>query len=294
MRPASETPTGLLRRWLESQLEAAAQAWLSETLQRLAEGAMGRDLFLAFSLVPRKIGKDDLGLQAADLAAAEAARTGWRPAAWSVDQAARILILLSAGGNEGEFARRLEQLCQTADVRELIALYRGLPLYPGPELHLDRAREGLRSNMVPVFEAVAHENPYAVEQFPTEVWNQMVLKAIFVGSTLHPIQGLDGRRNADLARTLVDYAHERWAAGRTITPELWRLVAPFMDGAIVADLETPLAAAQGPERQALALALREAGGAPAGALLAAHPDLESDIEAGRISWETVSRDMAKP
>jgi hypothetical protein len=289
-----DAPSGLLRHWLESRLGEAAKAWLSETLQRLTEDASDRDLFLAFSLVPRRLGKDDLRLQTADLAAAEAARTGWRPAAWSVDQAARVLILLSAGGNAEEFARRLEQLCQTADVRELIALYQGLPLYPGPELYLDRAREGLRSNMVAVFEAVAHQNPYPDEQFPTEVWNQMVLKAIFVGSPLHPIQGLDGRRNADLAGTLVDYAHERWAASRTITPELWRLVAPFMDAATVAELEGPLANSHGTERQALALALDEAGGTAAGALLATLGDLHEDIEAGLISWETVSRDMAKP
>ncbi len=294
MSGSSATPAGLLRGWLESQLDAAATAWLSETLQKLADDATDRDLYLAFSLVPRKIGKEDLKLQAADLAAAEAARTGWNPASWSVDQAARVLILLSAGADGPAFAQRLEQLCQTADVRELIALYQGLPLYPGQELYLDRAREGLRSNMKAVFEAVAHQNPYPLERFSTGVWNQMVLKAIFVDSPLHPIQGLEQRRNEELARTLVDYAHERWAASRTITPELWRLVAPFMDEATVGDLQQSLANATGAERQAIALALHEAGGDQAEALLASLPDLVSDIEANRISWETVSQDMEKP
>ena len=287
-------PNGLLQRWLERQLDEAATGWLSETLQKLADGVSDRDLFLAFSLVPRKIGKDDLRLQPADVAAAETARTGWKPASWSTDQAARVLILLSSGDEGLGFSGRLKELCQTADVRELIALYQGLPLYPGQGLFVDRAREGLRTNMKAVFEAVAHDNPYPFEQFSTAVWNQMVLKAIFVESPLHPIHGLDRRRNEDLARTLVDYAHERWAAGRTITPELWRPVAPFMEDAIVTDLQEPFSTAEGAERQAMALALHEAGGAHANALLESVPDLVRDIEADRISWETVSQDMKKP
>ena len=50
----------------------------------------------------------------------------------------------------------------------------------------------------------------------------MVLKALFVESTLHPIQGLDARANEALAHMLCDYAHERWAAGRPVS----RMTAP--------------------------------------------------------------------
>ena len=57
----------------------------------------------------------------------------------------------------------------------------------------------------------------------------MILKALFVGSTLAPILGLDARANPELARILLDYAAERGAAGREITPELWRPVVPFSD-----------------------------------------------------------------
>ncbi len=57
----------------------------------------------------------------------------------------------------------------------------------------------------------------------------MVLKALFVGSALDPIIGLDDRANPELARILIDYARERWAAARPVTPELWRTVTPFAD-----------------------------------------------------------------
>jgi len=284
----------LLKSWLERQLPADAWNWLSGGADALGAGAADRDLYLAVSLVPRKLGKDDLDLTPDDLQAAEAARPGWRPAGWSVDQAGRLVLMLGASPDAAEFARRLEQLCITGDVRELIAFYQGLPLYPQPERYIARAGEGLRTNMKAVFEAVAHRNPYPGEHFTEGTWNQMVLKAIFVGSRLDPIQGLDARRNVELAETLVDYAHERWAASRVITPELWRMVGPFASEAIVADLQRPLSSDEPTERHAAALALHECPLASAGLLLDGAGDLKSDIDAGRISWETVCRDAPKP
>ena len=111
--------------------------------------------------------------------------------------------------------------------------------------------------MQPVFEAVAHANPYPAEQFSETQWNQMVLKALFVGSTLAPIQGLDERRNADLAGMLIDYAHERWAAGRPVSPELWRCVGPFAGEGDSPTSPRCLRVGSERERKAAALALAE-------------------------------------
>jgi len=114
-------------------------------------------------------------------------------------------------------------------VAEMIALYRGLPLYPEPSSLSFEVGEGLRSNIRAVFEAIAHNNPYPRDQFDQHRWNHMVLKALFVDSSLAPIIGLDQRANPELARILIDYARERWAAGRPVTEELWRPVRPFAD-----------------------------------------------------------------
>ena len=287
-------PLELMRGWLQRQLPEDAWRWLTEQAAALAEGAADRDLYLAVSLVPRKVGKADLILTATDMKAADEARSGWQLTGWSVDQVARLVLMLVATPDGSEFARRLEQLCITADVRESITFYQGLPLYPDGGQYVARAGEGLRTNMKAVFEAVAHRNPYPAERFGENAWNQMVLKAIFIGSRLDPVQGLDARRNRALATTLIDYAHERQAASRTITPELWRMVGPFADDQLIDDLRWPLESAQTVERQAAALALLESPHDKAEAMLNSVPDIKSDIEAGRVSWETVCHDAPKP
>ena len=278
----------LLLVWLTRQLSEPARGWLDEQLGRLP--GQDRDLYVALGMAPRKLGKADLALGAADLADAARARPGWDPAAWSVDQAARILILLQGGGGGDGFAALFRQLCRTADAGEQVAFYRGLPLYPDPARLEAQAAEGTRTNMRAVFEAVAHGSPFPKEQFAENRWNHMVLKALFVGSRLHPIQGLDERANPPLARMLSDYAHERWAAGRPVTPELWRCVGPHADDGSLADLQRVLATGSATQRQAAALALSTCPAAKARELLASTPDLTAAI-AGGLSWQNLSQQL---
>jgi hypothetical protein len=284
-------PKDLLQRWLHRQLPEAGSAWLNEQLDRLTGEVGDRDLYVALGLAPRRLGKADLDLSAADLESAQSARPGWDPRGWSVDQAARVLLLLHAGGTGERFAARFSQLCRTADVAEAIALYRGLPLYPDPHLLEAQAAEGTRTNMRAVFEAVAQRSPYPREQFAENRWNHMVLKALFVGSALHPIQGLDERANPTLARMLCDYAHERWAAGRPVSPELWRCVGPHADAEALADLQRVLASGSAAERKAAALALAACPDPGARDLLASAPDLAAALGRGELSWARLADEL---
>lgn len=281
------SPAALLLGWLTQRLDEAGAQWLRLAAQSVAGAATDRELYRCVSLVARKLGKAPLSLGAAELAAAEGARAGWDPSSWTVDQAARIELLLAAGSDAAVFSRRLDQLCATADLDELVAFYRGLPLYPDPPRHRLRAAEGVRSNMKVVFEAVAHRNPYPAEQFGDEAWNQMVLKALFVGSSLDPIVGLDRRANAPLAQMLGDYAHERWAAGRPVSPELWRCVGPFASGALLADLERALDRGSAAERTAAVLALSAAPDPNASLLLDRHARLRDTVSARGLGWATL-------
>jgi hypothetical protein len=117
----------------------------------------------------------------------------------------------------------------------------------------------------------------------------MVVKALFIGSTLAPIQGLDERRNVDLARMLVDYAHERWAAGRDVKPELWRCVGPFADQGLGFDeLVRVLNSGAEPERKAAALALSECPSPEALIELEMAPEIWRDIRNGKLTWEMLA------
>jgi hypothetical protein len=249
-------PDVLMAAWLERQLQPEAADWFLAQRERLRAGGVSeRDFNLAISWTPRRLGKADLALGPEDLAAADAARRGWDPRGWTVDQAGRLALLLADGMAGAAFAARLKSLFATADLSETICFLRGLPLYPDPASHLMRAREGARSAVRPVFEAVAHANPYPAEVFDEAGWNQLVLKALFIGTALVPIQGLDRRANPALMRMLCDYAHERWAAGRPVSPELWRCVGPFADYAAREDLARVLRAGGDEERAAARAAL---------------------------------------
>jgi hypothetical protein len=268
------TPRELLVRWLSRQLPADATAWLAKSAAQVQSSGKDADVYLAVSLVTRKVGKADLALSESDLREAKAARPGWDPRDWSADQAARVLLVLALEQDPSRFAR-------------VLAFYRGLPLYPDQPRYLARATEGLRTNIKGAFEAIALRNPYPSEQFPEAAWNQMVLKALFVGSALWPIVGLDRRANAELARMLRDYAHERWAAGRPVSPELWRCVGPHATGSALKDLERVLKEGTEPERRAAALALRASPDPGASSLLQRDAALAKAVAGGELTWERV-------
>ena len=290
MTSPKRTPQELLSSWVVARSSAAAADWFLGQIERLKASPTEKDVYLALGYATRKLGKGDLELKAEERAAAAAARPYWDPSDWSIDQAARIVFVLAGQTRDSKaFKTRLEMLFNTADVWELIAFYRGLPLYPNAVEHVARAREGTRSAMQPIFEAVAHRNPFPMEQFDENAWNHMVLKALFIGSKLAPILGLDERANPRLMRMLCDYAHERWAAQRPVSPELWRCVGPHADAAALEDLGRVLATGAKLERQAAALALASARNPEAERRLRGVPDLDEAVRAGTIRWIDIAR-----
>lgn len=217
--------SSLLHYWISQIVDKKTIIWLDERTEQIKSSVPGREFFTAFSMVSRYVTKNKLQLTSEDLKAASELHPGWFPGHWSIDQAARIMLVLALPQDDTEkYLYTLEQLFKSADVGELVALYQALPLLPYPERWQKRAAEGVRSNMTAVFNAVALNNPYPAEYFDSLAWNQMVLKALFVGSPLHLIQGLDARANQELGRMLTDYAHERLSAKRSVSDDLWQLV----------------------------------------------------------------------
>ena len=199
---------------LAPHLTDAAAAWLDGQAADIAAGDR-RALFLAFGLAPRKVGR-------AAIAGGD----------WTADQLARRVLLLSYPQDDrADWLAAFDALLDAAEIGELILLYRSLPDLPFPEALADRAADGLRTNARSVFEAIAHRNPFPRDRFTDARWNQMILKALFIGSPLGPVVGLRERMNGDLAGMLRDYAAERTAAGRDVPGELEELLNAYQPGA---------------------------------------------------------------
>ena len=233
----NKATSALIYGWLH-KASANGLDWLDRKIEEIAKTAKTRTLFTSYSAVPRYLGRQKLNLSNEDLQAANELVTGWNLGEMTLDRAGRILLLLSFPSEDSDrYVATLEQIIAAADVEEAIAFYRSLPLLPHPEKFQLRAAEGIRTNMTSVFNAVALNNPYPARYLDDLAWNQMVLKALFVGSPLHPIYGLKSRNNPQLCQMLIDYACERLAAHRTVSPELWELVMPFKPE-VVAELKS--------------------------------------------------------
>jgi len=276
--------------WLQGRLDEEELEWIASKSHDLTKGSEDWQFFTAFSGVPRHTGKAELNLTEDEQKEAEQIRPGWKPAGWSVDQLGRTLLILSiAEEAEDKFLDKLEKTFISSDIGEAVALYQALPVLPYPEKLQKRAAEGIRSNMTSVFNAVALNNPYPAEYLDERAWNQLVLKALFVESPLYKIEGIDQRRNKKLAEMLVDYAHERWAADRNVTPELWRPVAPFTEGKILDDLEKVLGQPEEIQQKAALLALSESPAERAQRILENHKALVEEIDHQKIGWNTIGR-----
>lgn len=259
--PHTSAALALLDTWIALRSTPEALLWFRQQCQQINTARQERDVYRAMGMAARKMGKADLNLARDELAAANLLRPGFDPSCWSMDIAVRVAFLLASDtSDETQFANQLDSIADSAEINELIALYSGFPLYPAAMAIEHRAREAIRSSMRPIFEAMAHRNPYPMDVFDEAAWNQMVVKCFFLDSSLWPIQGLEQRNNPALAAILLDLVHERWAAGRVISPELWRCVTPYAAYADItgkSDLLRVLEQGRDAERLAIAKSLPE-------------------------------------
>ncbi|MEX0649266.1 MAG: EboA domain-containing protein [Balneolaceae bacterium] len=280
--------------WLENRISEDAFQWIRSTGEKLKTNAEDWELFTAFSSVPRHTGKEIVKFTEEDLESAAKMRENWKPVNWTADQFARTYLLLSyADRGEDEFLDKIEKIFITSDLGESVALYQGLPVYPYPEKFKDRAAEGIRSNITTVFNAVALNNPYPAEYLDEGAWNQVVLKALFVESPVYKIIGIDNRANETLAKILVEYAHERWSAGRSVSPELWRSVGPFLDDNYAKDIKKVLNHPDKIQKKAAILALQTSNYPGTNDLLEDYHDLVNEMADNSVSWDDVGKEFEK-
>lgn len=274
---------------LASRAETKALEWLNSQTEKINAEASPTKFFLAFSQASRFFKKDNLNLADGEKNTATNLISNFDPSHWDVLQTARTSLLLKFAPGKEAWLKAINQLFETGDMYEQQALYAALPVMPYSEDLLTRAIDGCRTNMTVIFDAISLNNPYPAAHFPESNWNQLVLKSIFMQRPMYRIHQLDQRRNAALAEIAIDFAHERWAAGRPVMPELWRLVVPFLDDHSLDDLKKVFYSEDQLETEAGILAAYESTFPPAKLLLQSCAETITAIEYGEITWEHIGR-----
>lgn len=224
----------LIKSIIESNASPEELLWLDDIIV----SSQGNVLLLqkAFVVVPRHIHKATITLDQ-ETERVFIQKLKFSPKAWTLQQSVRSFILLHLdSSHQQRYINAVETLFESAALNELTSLISFLPLLKYSIHWIDRAKEAVRSNMGYVFDAIAFNNPYPAKHFDEAAWNQLVLKTIFSEKKIQDIYGYKDRSNRELAYMIADYAHERWAADRPISPSVWELVAPFMDQQLASTL----------------------------------------------------------
>ena len=289
-----KTYSELIEDWVFRELDSDGKSWLSSQLNKISTNQYCQNDFdIIFGLIPRKLGKFDLKLSKIDLKNASEIKKGWVPYHWSIDIACRVLLLSKINENTNPiFIDKYKDLHKYADGRELLALYSGLCLYNYHTDLLNISSNGLRTNIKSEFEAIAHNNSFPFDHFSFNTWNNMVLKALFIGARLNPIYGLDQRANLELANILQDYAHERWAANRDVSPELWRCVGPFINDLFFKDFKKVIDNGSEIEKKAIALSIYNSPNSSSKSnLLKELTVYVEDIKNNKLNWNEIENKL---
>jgi hypothetical protein len=220
---ASSALQNLLLAILSRRIDGAAASWLSDRARAIAADAAIDSLLVAYAAAGARAGRAPLNLDGSEQGRLAAAASGLRGERWTVDDAARAVLLGARrlGNRVGaDFVADALACFEQGDSREQQSWLRVVAAWPEAAEFLPAAIDACRTNILPLFESVACENPYPARYFPDLNFNQMVLKALFNAVPVARIVGLDRRRNPELARMANDYAAERRAAGRSVPPDL--------------------------------------------------------------------------
>jgi len=278
---------------LKKTATSEAVDWLTNEIAFQRSEFNQRTFYFAFSGVSRRFDKKAvIDVSDAEQEALDQALPGFTVVNWDEFRLARVILLLVlAEQPEPVYRETLETLLGSADLREQVAIYSAFPLLPDPDFLVPLAREGLRTNIIDVFDAIALENPFPAKHFETEAWNQMVLKALFIERPLYRIEGIDERANLTLTEALSNLAHERWAAGRWVSPELWRCCANFLTDQIIEDLVHVVSTDEPGELDAIALI---SANDTEGLLDPIRDDVRTlldDVADGRLTWDSLGKEL---
>ena len=208
------------------KLSDKEQNWLAQKKIILAAQEGEKKFPILFSLVSRFVAKENMVWTVNELQALEDIYPGFSHDSWTRQDVVRVIFMMDLDTKTN--ATYITQIFETAEVYELIALFKGLYLLENAAEFRMHYEEGIRTNMVNVFDAISAGNPFAKKYLPEASWNQLILKTLFIDRKLYKVHGVDAGKNENLANMLQDFVMERWAAGRTVSLEMWRMLFGFL------------------------------------------------------------------
>ncbi len=212
--------------------DEANKKWFEEKAKSLGSSS---SFFIAFGLVNRKLENKSISIPNALELQLKSINPAFLAKPWSLVDFCRLAFLLQLDPKSNK--EKIIKLLASADMKEQVVIYKSFQYLENAKDFLLDVIDGIRTNMIDVFDAIALENTFPITYFSEDAWNHMVLKAIFMERPIYRIFGIDERRNTKLAGILHDFVQERWAAGRTVTPELWRMMVGFINDDIFEDLK---------------------------------------------------------
>lgn len=204
---------------------ADGTVWLKQACAEIAGAADPTAALVKRSaMARRKLGEDRLSARAPTL---HTACGELQTSEWTVAEAARVVFILTAtSGRPAAGNEIVETLFRRGDESERATIARAMALIDpqGRLTHL--ILEAGRANSLVLVGAVTLANPYPAAHYSDAQFNQLVLKALFLGLPVARISGLARRANAELSRMCEDYYDERTAARRSVPADIWLALAP--------------------------------------------------------------------
>ena len=194
--------------------QAADPAWLDDAVRRVA-----RDPAAIAGLFPaagRRCGRGPL------------ADPGPELAGWTVDDAARVLLLTAVPLRGTALAEQASTLYRHGDAAEKRAVLRALPSLDIGNGAVALLHDANRTNDPRIVAAAT--GPYA-SHLDDEMWRQAVLKCVFMEIPLTAVADLGRRADRELGRMLAGLDDERRAAGRSIPADASALLAQISEEA---------------------------------------------------------------
>jgi hypothetical protein len=208
---------------LEARATPEGLNWLREASAAVAADPAA--LRTRFPMVGRKVGREPLeeGADPADLFA------------WTIDDAARVLLLVAAGERaEAELA----DLYRFGDAAERRGVLRALPYLDIEDRGLGLVDDAIRTNDTRLIAAAL--GPYATQHLTDAQYDQAIIKCVFVGVPITPLDGVPERVTPEASRMLGAFVHERVAAGRDLPPEVWTVIDKYPPAEEIAAIEAEL------------------------------------------------------